>query len=133
MNTELIISRANELKEFKLKNEIIYIKTNRHREPIVWDFKRNFKIEEGSEASKEIDSYFDLFIPIFSLNIIMGILFLKYSDYFSFLDELIDDEIKKILICASELDVDLLYRIALSKYRDYIEEQKIEKTTFWII
>jgi hypothetical protein len=130
MNTEFIISRANELKEFELPYDLSYVQTKEERDAILWYFKRKYKIEESSEASKEIDSYFDLFIPIFSLDVVMGILHSKYNPEYSYLDEIIDDEIKRIQICTYFIHQDLpqyYLEEGLYFYREYIEEQKIEK------
>jgi hypothetical protein len=131
MNTELIISRAKELKEFKLDYHFTCIKTKEQRKAILWYFKRECKIEESSEASKEIDSYFGLFIKKFSLDVVMGILHSKYNPYYSFVNELIDDEIKRIKLCTyfRYEDLYLYLEEGLYSYREYIKEQKIKKNS----
>jgi hypothetical protein len=103
MNTELIISRANELKEVKTKQKPIYIKTDRERDAVVWMMKEHLKTEGIFPSENEIEDFVDLFRPIFSLNIILAI---QYYEVYGHKLKNVEgkDEIEKIIRVLMFLD-----------------------------
>jgi hypothetical protein len=112
MNTELIISRANELKEVKTKQKQVYIKTDRERDAVVHMMKEHLKIEGIYPSENEIEDFVDLFRPIFSLNIILAIQYYEFAGHR--LKNVEDkDEIEKIIKCLMLIDKS---HIKISKY-----------------
>jgi hypothetical protein len=103
MNTELIISRANELKEVKTKQKQVYIKTDRERDAVVHMMKEHLKTEGIFPSENEIEDFVDLFRPIFSLNIILAI---QYYEVYGHKLKNVEgkDEIEKIIRVLMFLD-----------------------------
>jgi hypothetical protein len=100
MNTELIISRA---KEVKTKQKQVYIKTDRERNAVVWMMKEHLKTEGIFPSENEIEDFVDLFRPIFSLNIILAI---QYYEVYGHKLKNVEgkDEIEKIIRVLMFLD-----------------------------
>jgi hypothetical protein len=103
MNTELIISRANELKKVKTKQKQVYIKTDKERNAVVWMMKEHLKTEGIFPSENEIEDFVDLFRPIFSLNIILAI---QYYEVYGHKLKNVEgkDEIEKIIRVLMFLD-----------------------------